>query len=101
MNGAAGLGWTFLSNHAVVLLCIAAEPEVRMRDIALRVGITERAVQRIIAELSAEGYLRVTRVGRRNQYEEDADRPMRHPVEARRTVGQLVELGVGTKAKKK
>jgi hypothetical protein len=101
MNGAAGLGWTFLSNHAIVLLCVAAEPETCMRDIALRVGITERAVQRIISELAADGYLSITRVGRRNRYEVDAQRPLRHPVEGRRTVGQLVELGVGSKVKSK
>lgn len=59
--------WTFLTNHAHVLLCIAADPEARMRDVAVRVGVTERAVQRIVADLAEGGYLAVGRVGRRNR----------------------------------
>ena len=57
-NMANGPGWTFLSNHAHVLLCIAREPEVRLREVAHRVGITERAVQRIVADLEEEGHPR-------------------------------------------
>lgn len=87
--------WTFLSNHAHVLLCIAREPEIRLRDVATRVGITERAVQRIVADLEAGGYLTRTRAGRRNRYEVHADRPLRHPVEAHREVRGLVELILG------
>jgi Mn-dependent DtxR family transcriptional regulator len=93
--------WTFLSNHTQVLLCIAAEPEVRMRDIALRVGITERAVQRIAAELEADGYITITREGRRNHYTVVPERPLRHPLQSHRTLAHLIELGLGGKPKRK
>jgi DNA-binding transcriptional ArsR family regulator len=88
-------GWTFLTNHAHVLLCIAHDPEVRLRDVALRVGITERAVQRIVTDLETEGYLEVSKEGRRNRYRINADRPLRHPIERHRSVGALLELGAG------
>lgn len=83
--------WTFLSNHAHVLLCVAADPSVRVRDVADRVGITERAAQRILADLASEGYLVRERVGRRNRYRLRLDRPMRHPIERVRSVRALVE----------
>ncbi len=79
---ASGSEWTFLSNHAHVLLCIAQEPEIRLRDVADRVGITERAVQRIVADLEECGYLSRIREGRRNHYEVHVDRPLRHAVES-------------------
>ena len=86
--------WTFLTNHAHVLVCIAEEPDVRGRDIAERVGITERAAQAIIADLVAEGYVTRTREGRRNRYEVHPDAPLRHPLEHDTTVGDLlVTLG--------
>lgn len=100
-DGGATPSWTFLSNHAYVLICIAGDPEVRMRDVAVRIGITERAVQRIVAELDAGGYLTITRHGRRNRYEVNGSLPLRHPTVAHRTVGQLVELGLGGKPKRK
>lgn len=84
--------WTFLTNHTHVLLCIAEDPGVRLRDVAARVGITERAAQSIVADLVAAGYLTRERVGRRNQYELDPDRPLRHPLEAHHTVGELLDL---------
>lgn len=84
--------WTFLTNHAHVLLCIAQDPETRLRDIARRVGITERAVQRIVSDLAADGYLIVEKSGRRNTYEVPTDRPLRHPVEASATIASLVAL---------
>jgi hypothetical protein len=93
--------WTFLSNHAYVLFCIAAEPEIRMRDVASRVGITERAVQRIVAELEEGGYVNVTRSGRRNHYAVNSGQPLRHPIESHRTIANLIELGLGGKPKKK
>jgi Mn-dependent DtxR family transcriptional regulator len=99
--GPAGSSWTFLTNHGHVLICIAADPQTRMRDVAQRIGITERAVQRIVAELEADGYVRVTRVGRRNRYEVNAELPLRHPIQDHRTIGHLVELGLGGKPKKK
>jgi predicted ArsR family transcriptional regulator len=84
--------WTFLTNHAHVLFCIARDPEVRLRDVAARVGITERAVQRIVTDLEAEGYLTVSKQGRRNRYHLHADMPLRHPIERHRTVKALIEL---------
>jgi hypothetical protein len=84
--------WTFLTNHAHVLLAIAADPEVRMRDVALRVGVTERAVQAIVADLVEAGYLTRDRVGRRNRYTVDPAGPFRHPAEADHRIGELLTL---------
>ena len=90
----ATAGWTFLTNHAHVLVCVAEEPDARGRDIATRVGITERAAQAIVADLVADGYVTRTREGRRNRYEIHPDAPLRHPLEAHHTVGELlVTLG--------
>ena len=72
--------WTFLSNHGHVLVALAADPQARMRDVALSVGITERAVQLIVRDLSEAGYLEVQRVGRRNTYTVVRNRPLRHRV---------------------
>jgi DNA-binding MarR family transcriptional regulator len=87
-------GWTFLTNHAHVLFCIAEDPEVRLRDVAARVGITERAVQRIVTDLEGEGYLTVSKEGRRNRYQVNYDRPLRHPIERHRNVQALINLVV-------
>jgi len=84
--------WTFLTNHAHVLVCIAEDPNARIRDVAGRVGITERGVQRIIAELEEEGYLTHAREGRRNVYRVRANQPLRHPVERHRNVGALLAM---------
>jgi predicted ArsR family transcriptional regulator len=83
--------WTFLTNHAHVLLCLAVDPELRVRDIAARVGITERAAQRILRDLAEAGYVEPVRIGRRNVYRLGLDGPMRHPVESGRPVRALVE----------
>jgi DNA-binding transcriptional regulator LsrR (DeoR family) len=83
--------WTFFSNHAHVLLLICDEPDLRMRDIAARVDITERAVQRIVHGLVVEGYLQVEKEGRRNHYTPDLDAHLRHPLEAGVTIRQLLE----------
>lgn len=85
-------GWTFLSNHAHVLLCLSLDRDPRLRDVAARVGITERAVQKIVLDLEREGILRRMREGRRNTYELDLDRPLRHPLEAHRSIADLVAL---------
>lgn len=85
-------GWTFLTNHGHVLVCIANDPGIRGRDIAARVGVTERAAQTMIADLVADGYVIRTRIGRRNHYEINADRPLRHPVEQPHSVGELLRL---------
>jgi DNA-binding IscR family transcriptional regulator len=85
--------WTFLTNHAHVLLCVAGEPDTRVRDLATRVGITERAVLRILAELEEDGYITRTRIGRRSSYTINEDLPLRHAIEAHRTVHDLIQLG--------
>ena len=82
--------WTFLTNHAHVLLALATDPELRVRDVAVRVGITERAAQRLLHDLVAEGYVLRQKRGRRNTYAVLLDRPLRHPIEAQHTVGDLV-----------
>jgi hypothetical protein len=84
--------WTFLTNHTHVLLCIARDATVRLRDVAVTVGITERAAQSIVADLVNEGYLSRTRVGRRNEYEIHTDRPLRHTSTAGVTVGGFLEF---------
>jgi DNA-binding MarR family transcriptional regulator len=89
---ASGSTWTFLTNHAHVLLAIAADPDLRLRDVSERIGITERAAQRIVGELEAEGYLEVRRVGRRNAYRVHAELPLRHPAERHHRVGELLEV---------
>lgn len=87
--------WTFLSNHSHVLICLARDPETRMRDVADKVGITERAVQRIVQELVDYGVLTRIRNGRRNSYEIHSDLHLRHPVEAKRTVRELLDMVIG------
>ncbi|MGW3989223.1 helix-turn-helix transcriptional regulator [Streptomyces sp. NPDC004830] len=82
--------WTFLTNHARVLISLANDPEARLRDVADRIGITERAVQLIVADLEAAGYLTRTRVGRRNRYTIDPTVALRHPSEADHPVGDLL-----------
>ena len=83
-------GWTFLSNHTHVLVCLARNPDQVLREVALQVGITERAVQRIVAELESGGVVRRERQGRRNRYYLNLDAPLRHPLERHSTVGQLL-----------
>jgi DNA-binding IclR family transcriptional regulator len=83
--------WTFLTNHARALVCIAEDPQVRLREIAQRIGITERAAQSLVNDLVDAGYLTRKRVGRRNRYEIDASLPFRHPYEHRIDVGTLLQ----------
>ena len=83
--------WTFLTNHSHVLVCIVRDPEIRLRDVAAQVGITERAAQRIVADLVEGGYLSSTKVGRRNRYNVHANLPLRHPVESSGTLRKLLE----------
>ena len=90
-------GWTFFTNHAHVLLCLAGDPEVRLRDVGAQVGITERAVQKIISELEAAGVLERERQGRRNVYSIHAKRPLRHPVESHCTVEGLIRFVLDSK----
>ena len=83
--------WTFLTNHAQVLLCLADTPDIRLRDVAERVGITERATQRIVAELIEAGYVKAERVGRRNRYTVDRGHAMRHSAQLGYEIGTLLE----------
>lgn len=84
------VSWTFLSNHAHVLFCLARDRDARLREVAERVGITERAAFKIVTELEEAGVIQRTRDGRRNHYEIDTDVRLRHPLEATRTVGSLL-----------
>ena len=88
--------WDFLTNHAHVLVCVANDPGIRARDIALAVGITERATHRILSELVKEGYVLRERQGRRNHYEIVADLPLPHPLVQERRVGELIAVLVGS-----
>jgi hypothetical protein len=90
--------WSFMSNHCLVLLCIARNPEMRLRDVADHVGITERAVQRIVADLEVDGYLTRARTGRRNTYEVHLDLPLRHPNLNRRSVRTMLAPFLGSDA---
>ena len=83
--------WTFLTNHAQVLLCVAATPDIRLRDVAEHVGITERSTQRILSELVEAGYVQATREGRRNRYTVDRDHAMRHAAQQGHEIGALLE----------
>jgi predicted ArsR family transcriptional regulator len=83
--------WTFLTNHAQVLLCLAETPDIRLRDVADHVGITERAAQRILADLVNAGYVKTTRVGRRNHYTLVRKQAMRHTAQVGYEVGALLE----------
>ncbi len=91
----AEVHWTFLSNHSHVLILIKQDPSMVIREIAARVGITERAVQRIIADLEKEGFLERKKLGRQNHYRVLDDKPLRHTIEAHRTVGDLLNLIIG------
>lgn len=84
--------WTFLTNHAHVLICVSRQPGIRLRDVATTVGITERTAQRIVGELVETGYLKRSRDGRRNRYEIEADLPMRHPLDSGHSVGEILAV---------
>lgn len=84
--------WTFLTNHAHVLILLSLDSSLVLREVALRIGITERAVQRIIADLEQDGFIERERVGRKNQYRIQAKRPLRHPIESHRSIGDLITL---------
>ena len=85
-------GWTFVTNHTQVLLCIARDPDIRLRDIAARIGITERAAQRILADLVRAGYVDREREGRRNRYTVNPDLRMRHPAQEGHDIGEMLDL---------
>ena len=84
--------WTFLTNHAHILAVLHSNPEKVLREVAVDVGITERAVQRIIHDLEEGGYIERERVGRQNRYKVLTDQPLRHPIESHRNIGDLLDL---------
>jgi DNA-binding IclR family transcriptional regulator len=86
------VSWSFLTNHAQVLVCIAADPAIRLRDLGEKVGITERAAHRIVVDLVAAGYVVRERRGRRNHYLVRADRPVPDRLARKQRIGDLLEV---------
>lgn len=84
-------GWTFLTNHTHVLLCLYRNADMTLRQVAALVGITERMVQKIVAELVEAGYLSVTKIGRCNTYQIALDKALRHPLESHRSIGDMLK----------
>jgi DNA-binding transcriptional ArsR family regulator len=90
LGEAGSQGWTFLTNHAHVMVALAIDSQLRVRDLAAAIGITERAAQRIVGELVEAGYLLREKQGRRNRYELSLDLPLRHPLEGHHSIGDLL-----------
>ena len=88
----AGTQWTFLTNHSHVLILLARHPAIVLREVAAQVGITERAVQRIIADLEAGNFIEREKVGRQNRYRIMHTKSLRHPIESHRSIGDLLML---------
>jgi DNA-binding MarR family transcriptional regulator len=84
--------WHFLTSHSQVLLCLHRDPAVRLRDVAATVGITERATQRIVADLVLAGYVSRQRIGRRNRYSVNTELRMRHPAQQNHQIAELLDL---------
>lgn len=82
--------WTFLTNHARVLVCVVRNPGALVREIAECVGVTERAAHRLLSDLCQEGYVTRTRIGSRNHYEANLDLPLRHPADRDHSVGEVL-----------
>lgn len=85
-------GFTLLTNHALVLVLIARTPDIRMRELASQIGVTERAIQRIIDDLTTYGYIVITKDGRRNRYEINLEHPIQHPLTMHLKIGGLVHF---------
>ncbi|PJZ80796.1 MarR family transcriptional regulator [Leptospira meyeri] len=92
-NTKKGSQWNFLSNHAHVLICLSKDPEIRLKDVATLVGITERAVQAIVKDLVEAKILEKSKDGRRNQYIIQTEQKLRHPLEANHSILELLRLG--------
>ena len=88
----SGQNWTFLTNHTHVLLCLFADPTIRLRDVAVKVGITERMVQKIVHELEEAGYLTIEKQGRCNSYRIHDQLQLRHPLEAQHSIGAILKV---------
>jgi len=99
-SGTTG-SWDFLTNHAHVLLCVANDPGIRLRDIAAAVGITERSAHKILSELVDEGYVLRERHGRRNRYQVKPKLPLRHPLVHDRDVGDLLKVLAGPERRRR
>ena len=91
-SAASTARWTFLTNHAHVLALLHSDPELILRQVAIEVGITERAVQRIVQDLEEGGFIQREKVGRQNHYQVMTDQSLRHPIEAHRKIGDLLKL---------
>ena len=89
-------GWSFLTNHTHVLLCLAKDPTYRLRDLSIMVGITERAVARIVSDLEHAGYLTKVREGRNNHYKLNPKGMLRHPLERHHRISVLIDALIGT-----
>jgi len=92
LSGKDDHAWRFVTNYAHVLVCIAADPSARLRDIAETVGVTERTASQLVRDLERAGYVTKTRAGRRNQYEVHDELPLRHPLHRHHTVGELIRF---------
>jgi DNA-binding transcriptional ArsR family regulator len=90
--------WSFLTNHARALLCIAHDPGVRLRDLAAMVGVTERSAHGIVADLVDAGYVVKDKDGRRNRYRIQEHLPLRDPIAQERAIGEMLDLLVGVNA---
>ena len=99
MGRGATPAWSFLTNHAQVLLCIARDPGARLREIGVEVGITERAAHRIVVELADAGYISRTRIGRRNQYTIQSHLPLPDRLVREQNIGELLAVLAGRPAK--
>ena len=92
--------WSFLTNHARVLLCVAHDPDARLRDLAAMVGVTERSAHDIVSDLVAAGYVVRDKNGRGNEYRIERQLPLRDPISRERTVGEVLDLLVGVNAQR-
>lgn len=90
--------WTFFTNHAHVMICLTRNSKQPLREVASSVGITERAVLRIVAELEESGYLKRHRNGRQNTYEIHPEKPLRHPLESHCVIGDLLDVIIGDRS---
>ncbi|QTN34392.1 winged helix-turn-helix domain-containing protein [Akkermansiaceae bacterium] len=84
--------WTFLTNHFHILVCLSRDPNSRIRDLAEEVGITQRAVQRILVELVEDKAVKITKDGRRNTYTINPRKRLHHPLENKHTIGELLDI---------
>jgi predicted transcriptional regulator len=92
METTSNSGWTFLSNYAHVIICLHRYPDSTLREVSLKVGITERAVQKIVADLERDGFIEKEKIGRKNHYKIFHNKLLRHPLEDKKSIGDLITL---------